>query len=318
MKSNYIHTSILIFLVLNFGGLFAQNRMMTEENNLAFQTSFFEALKQKAIKNYPKAIENLEKCYQIDSTSTAVQFELSKNYFLLKKYFESEIFINKALYKKPANIYLLKQKVTIFKANQNFEKAIKTQKIIIEIKPNLSNDLVLLYILNKNFDKAKNLITDIEKKALSNSKTKGLERYLKSKSQSLVSKQNTGQIEVNNSSLSNLIHNYNQTKNYKTLVKIINSYIKNEQYNSLYSITKSELDLFPTQPFLYYANGLALTNLKKYNEGIAVLIIGIDFVIDNSPLKIQFCDVLATCYTAINQPKEALKYKQKASVLRKE
>lgn len=318
MKSNYLHTIILVFLVLNVGQLFAQNKTLTEENNQAFQTSFFEALKQKAIKNYPKAIESLEKCYQIDTSNTAVQFELSKNYFLLKKYYESEIFIKKALYKKPSNIYLLQQEVAIFKANQNFDKAIKIQKKIVKLQPSLSNDLVLLYILNKNFDEANKLIIEIENKALSNPKTKGLERYLKSKTQPLTLKQNTDKPEGNITSLNSLINNYKQTKNYKTLVIIINSYIKNNQNEALFSITKSELDLFPTQPFLYYANGLALTNLKKYNEAITVLLIGIDFVIDNPPLKVKFYDMLVTSYTAINQPKEAQKYKQKAMVLRKE
>jgi tetratricopeptide (TPR) repeat protein len=102
------------------------------------------------------------------------------------------------------------------------------------------------------------------------------------------------------------------------LVKIINNYIKNNQNDTLYSLTESELDLFPTQPFLYYANGLALTNLKKYNEAVAVLTIGMDFVIDNSSLRIKFYNELVKSYTALNKPKEALKYKQKVSILRKE
>ena len=79
-----------------------------EEKNLEFQTHFFEALKQKAINNYSKAIESLEQCYQIDDNSTAVEFEFSKNYLALKNYFEAEIFIDKALEKEPKNVYLLK------------------------------------------------------------------------------------------------------------------------------------------------------------------------------------------------------------------
>ncbi|MCF6182648.1 tetratricopeptide repeat protein [Lutibacter sp.] len=315
MKSNYLVIYILFLLGINIGGLFAQNTTLTEENNLKFQTSFFEALKQKAIENYPKAIENLENCYQLDSSNTAVQFELAKNYFLLKRNYEAAVFINKALYKKPNNVYLLQQKVAIFKADQNFKKAIKIQQKIIKIQPNLSNNLVLLYILNHNYNKAKKLIVEIENQALANTKTIGLSKYLKSKTQP--NESNKNQVEVNSED-DNLIVNYNQTKNYKTLVKIINSYIKEEYFNQLNSLTKSELDLFPTQPFLYYANGLALTNLKKYNDAITVLEIGIDFVIDNPPLKSQFYDLLATCYTAINKPKEALKHKQKALNLRKE
>ena len=58
---------------------------MEEEQDLKFQTYFFEALKQKAINNYGKAIENLEHCNAIKVNNKAVEFELSKNYLLLKK-----------------------------------------------------------------------------------------------------------------------------------------------------------------------------------------------------------------------------------------
>ena len=57
----------------------------------------------------------INNCYLIDSTSLAVEFELSKNYLALKNYFEAEIFINKALEKEPKNVYLLEYK------NQNYK-----------------------------------------------------------------------------------------------------------------------------------------------------------------------------------------------------
>ena len=59
---------------------------------------------------FGKAIGSLEKCNQLDSENVAVDFELSKNYLLLKKYFEAEIFIDKALEKEPNNKYLILHK----------------------------------------------------------------------------------------------------------------------------------------------------------------------------------------------------------------
>ncbi len=118
--------AIGIVLVSNF--TYAQKINIEEENKLKFQTYFFEALKQKAIKNYSKAIESLEKSYEIDSLSLAVAFEFSKNYLLLNKYFEAGIFINKALEIDPENMYLLRHKVVIFKSQQNFHDAIEIQK----------------------------------------------------------------------------------------------------------------------------------------------------------------------------------------------
>jgi len=57
---------------------------LSEPDRLKFEASFFEALKQKAIGNYDKAIEALELCQDLDSTEVSVQFELSKNIIGLK------------------------------------------------------------------------------------------------------------------------------------------------------------------------------------------------------------------------------------------
>ena len=122
MKNKKLHTYLLVGIILISTFSYAQKINSVEENNLKFQTHFFEALKQKAIKNYSKAIESLEKCYEIDSLNLAVEFELSKNKLLLKNYFEAELFINKALIKEPNNSYLLRHKVAIFSAQRNFKK----------------------------------------------------------------------------------------------------------------------------------------------------------------------------------------------------
>jgi tetratricopeptide (TPR) repeat protein len=55
--------------------------LQEEQKQLNFQKFFFEALSQKAIENYDKAIIALEKCQNIDPNNAAVYFELSKNYF---------------------------------------------------------------------------------------------------------------------------------------------------------------------------------------------------------------------------------------------
>ena len=52
----------------------------------AFQEHFFEALKQKAIENYEKAIIELKACEKLQPNNAVVFFELGKNYKLLKNY----------------------------------------------------------------------------------------------------------------------------------------------------------------------------------------------------------------------------------------
>jgi len=178
MKSK--KTSILLIVGMMLISTFSSAQLINieEENELKFQEYFFEALKQKAIKNYSKAIESLEKCYEIDSTNIGVSFEFSKNYFLTKSYFEAELFVNKALAKEPNNSYLLTHKVEILKEQQKLEEAIDIQKKLIEINPKNSDKLVLLYIQNKDFKKAEHLIVEIEENALASQRIKSLKSYI--------------------------------------------------------------------------------------------------------------------------------------------
>lgn len=135
MKFKKLHNIFLVGIVIFSSFSYAQNIVNQEELDLKFQEHFFEALKESTTNNYSKAIENLEKCAAIDSVNLAVDFEFSKNYLLLKKYYEAEIFINNALAKDSENRYLLKHKVKILKAQRNYKDAIEIQKQLVKIKP---------------------------------------------------------------------------------------------------------------------------------------------------------------------------------------
>jgi len=315
MKNKKLHTYLLVGIILISSFSYAQKINSVEENNLKFQTHFFEALKQKAIKNYSKAIESLEKCYEIDSLNLAVEFELSKNKLLLKNYFEAELFINKALIKEPNNSYLLQHKVAIFRAQRNFKKAIEVQQKIVQLQPKYMDKLALLYIQNKDFKKATQLIIEIEKKALSTHRIKGFKKYLESRK--ILVKKAEKLIAIKNIAIELLKERYNQKKEYKVLQEILNREYEANLFEALYIDSKEALELFPAQPYLYKMNGEASNKLGKYKEAIDVLTLGIDFVIDNNTMEADFYEQLSKSYEGLKQYKEALKYKQKAVELRK-
>jgi tetratricopeptide (TPR) repeat protein len=320
MKGLKLHKIAAIGIVLITSFTYAQKSTITEENDLKFQTHFFEALKQRAIKNYSKAIESLEKSYEIDSLSLAVAFEFSKNYLLLNKYFEAEIFINKALETAPDNMYLLRHKVVIFKSQGNFQSAIEIQKRIVESQPKYMNELMLLYMQNKNFNKAERLLVEIEKKALTTSKTRAYKKYLTNRKTILKNANREKPVKANiqNVDIETLKQLYTQKKDYKIVQEILNKEATNELFEMLYADSKEALELFPAQPFLYKMNGRALNKLGKYNEAITVLTIGIDFVVDDTAMEADFYEQFSMSYEGLNNKKEALKYKQKAEQLRQE
>ena len=316
MKNKKVHTYLLIGIILISNFSYAQKINSIEENSLKFQTHFFEALKQKAIKNYSKAVENLEKCYEIDSLNSAVHFEFSKNYFLLKNYFEAKYFIDKALQIESQNIFLLTHEVNILRAQRNFKKAIEIQQKIIEINPKYSDKLVLLYIQNKDFNKAEQLIIEIEKNVLSTHRIKGFKLYLENRKKIGKAISKKAIVTAENLDIETLKKGYNKNKEYKLLQKILNKEEENKLFEALYVDSKNGLELFPAQPYLYKMNGLALNNLGKYNEAIDVLTLGIDFVIDNVTLEADFYELLSISYEGIMKHNEALKFKKKAQDLR--
>ncbi len=314
MKIRNLHWVIAVGMLFISGISIAQNINTEEENSLKFQTHFFEALKQKAIKNYGKAIESLELCNEIDSVNVPVLFEFSKNHLELNNYFEAELFIDKALEFEAENRYLLHHKVAILKAQRNFNKAIEVQKKILKLEPKESEELVFLYIQNKNFAEAEALIAKIEENAMATLRIKSFKNFLENRN-AVPGK--TVEIITGNSDIETLKKSYAENKDFKSVKEILENEAAGELFEQVYADSKEALELFPEQPFLYKMNGLALNKLGKYNEAIAVLSIGIDFVIDNSAMEADFHEQISLSHEKLGNKSEALKYKQRAIALRK-
>ena len=80
------HIAFLAFLLFSFGNhLFAQDNpdaIALVDDQL--ENNFYEAVKQRGIENYDKAILALEKCKKIQPNNAIVFFELGKNYLAQK------------------------------------------------------------------------------------------------------------------------------------------------------------------------------------------------------------------------------------------
>jgi len=314
MRTKYLYGLIAVGMLFISGFSYAQKINKEEENSLKFQTHFFEALKQKAIKNYGKAIESLELCHEIDSVNVSVLFEFSKNHLELNNYFEAELFNDKALKFEAENKYLLQHKVAILKAQRNFNEAIEVQKTILKLQPKESEELVFLYIQNQNFAEAEALIAKIEENAMATLRIKSFKSFLENRN---AVPEKTVEIATGNSDIETLKNSYSKNKEFKTIKEILDNEAASELFEQVYVDSKEALELFPEQPFLYKMNGLALNKLGKYNEAIAVLSIGIDFVIDNSAMEADFYEQLSISHEKLGNKSEALKYKQRAIALRK-
>ncbi|MGY5845919.1 tetratricopeptide repeat protein [Salegentibacter sp. HM20] len=129
-----------------------------------FQEQFFEALKQKAIENYQKAITALEVCKKLEPQNPVVYFELAKNYRELEQYDAALINFNKARELDPEREILLYEIYQTYLAQEDFQKAVESIKQLVEFNQNYEKDLANVYMLAGEYDKALEVIEDLEKK----------------------------------------------------------------------------------------------------------------------------------------------------------
>lgn len=305
------------FTVMGQEDLVSTEDMLVEQQHINFQTFFFEALQQKAIGNYDKAVYALEACNNIEKNNIAVLFELSKNYDLLIKYTEAEYYVLKGLENDPMNLYMLRHLKEIKTKQNDYLGAIKVQQKIISLEPEEEADLVILYIKSGEIESATKLLKKLDDL---NKLPEGLQALKESLLQ-----ESDGPTEeifepiiVDNPKrkVDLLTEEYSLNKDYNTLKMLLEQQWKTKQYLELLKHSEDGISLFPAQPFLYLMNGRALNSLRKSNEALAVLEEGLDYIIEDNQLKSAFYQELSLSYKALGNNKMATEYYNKAIELK--
>lgn len=109
----------------------------------------------------------------------------------------------------------------------------------------------------------------------------------------------------------------NNQDDLEAIILLSQSYTEMGDFDVL--LTKSEhfKGLFPLQPELYYYNGLAYNQLQDYKKAKQVLEEGLDYLIDNLSLEINFNVQLAEASAGLENEKDKDKYLQKVESLMK-
>ena len=163
--------AFLFLFQISFGQVNPED-VATVDNE--FENNFYEALKQKAIENYDKAIVSLEKCLQKEPNNPEVHFQLGVNYLALKSYTDAETSFQKAVDLEPKQRWYWNGLYDVYYQIKDFKKAIPIVEKLVTFDANMKEDLVSLYMNTQQFDKAKIVIDDIESKG---TLTKAMETY---------------------------------------------------------------------------------------------------------------------------------------------
>jgi len=271
----------------------------TEEKELKFQQFFFNALSQKSIGNYQKAIENLESCNQILPNNKSVFFEFSKNYLYLNNTLLAKEYISRAIIQDSKNIWMQKHLVKVFEKENNFFEAIKIQQKIIVLNPKENKNLVLLYLKNRDYIKALSFIKTLEEDNLLSLDLKKIKERLEKNNYS-----ETQKVKVSK----DIYKRFETEKTYTVLKQILLA--TKDKPRLLLKYSKEGIALFPAQPFVYLINGSTLNVNRDFKKALEILQNGIDFVIEDA-MEALFYKEIALAYKGLNNKVEERRYMEK-------
>jgi len=411
-----------------------------------FQELFFEALKQKGIENYDRAIVALEKCLKLQPQNANVYNELGKNHLKLKGYKDAYDSFEKATQIDPKNKWFWNGMYDVCYQTQDYNQSIIIVTKLIEFDAGYKEDLVSLYMYTQQFDKALALINDLNENVGKSEKRNGYKmqilqqaKYQGSEKENLVELiKNYPKEEANYISLIYLYSNSNEeekalevakqlekeipssawaqvslfkfhlnnnqgdkavvsmntvldsdeidgkikhrilneflifaTKNPKyepalekaiayfenesevdvakeigkfyqnkkdwnkaikyyemeessnptnleNTMLLFQAYAENQQFTELSKKAENMMELFPSKPEFYYYAGLAYNQLKNFKKAKDILETGIDYLVENKAMEINFNIQLGEAYNGLGDMKKKESYFLKADKLLKE
>lgn len=89
------------------------------------------------------------------------------------------------------------------------------------------------------------------------------------------------------------------------------------KYGDAAILSTKAIEIFPSQPLLYYINGKAQNKEGQFTEAEESLLLGLDFLIDDPVLEKKFYLELAETYSGLQEPEKAEEYRKKANKLEK-
>ncbi|MEP0263333.1 tetratricopeptide repeat protein [Dokdonia sp.] len=169
-RSQYILVLFLCLSMLSRKRIYAQDPTPFADENVddlgdvsdEFQEAFFEALKQKGIENYERAITSLNECITMEPKRSILYFERGKNYDALKKYDLAEEDFLKTLELKPNQEPVLEALYKVHYKNRDYQKAESVVKKLIPFDIQYKEDLARIYMATKRYDESIMLLDELD------------------------------------------------------------------------------------------------------------------------------------------------------------
>jgi tetratricopeptide (TPR) repeat protein len=259
---------LILFMVLlgNSSLLLAQTEPEEiKQDTNQFQEFFYASLLQKGIENHDKAIKALEECVKLQPNNATVYFELGKNYLALKDYEKAYNSFQQATTIDPTNKWFWVGMYDVSFHTKNYNQAILVLNKLIGFEQKYKEDLASLYMSTKQFDKALELINELNG------------TYGKTERRELYKMQILSEGKYQSAEISNLIaeidKNPTEESNY---IALINLYSKNNEDSKALDVVKKLEVAVPSSEWaqvslfkVYLDNNEAVKAIKAMNISLA-------------------------------------------------
>ncbi|MBU2904940.1 hypothetical protein KO529_09110 [Arenibacter algicola] len=267
-----------------------------EEYTDEFQEKFFEALKQKGIENYDRAVNLLLECKQLDPNNSVLDHELAKAYLASKQVVLAQQYGISALNARPDNFWVLNTLVDITQ-RQGLGLEVVKDKIPYN-NTKLQENLAVIYFKQENFESALKILNGMKSSVFSKDLTSRINNSIKNRENTEVQK-DTIIVEVQKES---------PMENY---VSNISGFLVKSDFKNAASVSEEALENFPAQPYFYYTYGLSLNKLNKHKEAVAILESGLDYLLDDVDLANKMYKELVDANNALGNSSKANMYLSK-------
>jgi len=101
----------------------------------------------------------------------------------------------------------------------------------------------------------------------------------------------------------------------ETMLLLFNAYTETQQFDVLAKKAEAAMEVFPLQPQFYYFGGLANNQIKNYKKAKDLLEMGLDYLVNDPALEINFNIQLGEAYNGLGDAKKKEIYFSKAEKL---
>jgi tetratricopeptide (TPR) repeat protein len=191
------------------------------------------------------------------------------------------------------------------KAVESMNKVFKSEKIDKKIKHRILNEFLIFTQKNPQYS------SDLEK---------AISYFADDKEVKVASE--IGKFFYNKKDWTNAanyfqMHLKSNPNDVENALLLLECYVNSTQFDKVVKTANNWLELFPSQPQFYYYSGLGYNQLSEFKKAKDVLESGLDFLVDDKALEINFNIQLGEAYNGLGDAKKKEMYFTKANDLLK-